>query len=234
MKASHEVLPDARSDALSEEQLEALDVVANCTMNRERELVGANGYGRELGFDPLPWLRARPRPARWLDLCCGSARALLIAARTLEEAGVRDIELIGVDLVGMFHGRHPGVQLIVSPLRSLPPPAGRCDLISIVHGLHYVGDKLGTLERVTGWLKPDGRLVAQLDLDHVLVHARKHRRRLLDRLRAAGVRWDPRRHRISIEGPPRAPLGLIFVGARRGGPNYTGQPAVRSDYRWSP
>ncbi len=221
---------------LSEEQLEALDVVANCTMNRERELVGANGYGRELGFDPLPWLRARPRdhvaPARWLDLCCGSARALLIAAQRLEEAGARDIELIGVDLVGMFRGRHPRVRLLVSPLRLLAP-VGPCDLISIVHGLHYVGDKLGTLQRVAGWLKPDGQLVAQLDLDHVLIDARKHRRRLLAQLRAAGFRWDSRRHRISIEGPPRASLDLVFVGARRGGPNYTGQPAVCSDYRWT-
>ena len=41
-------------------------------MNRERSLTGSNGYGRELGFDPIAELKPRAsegRPAAWLDLC---------------------------------------------------------------------------------------------------------------------------------------------------------------------
>jgi hypothetical protein len=37
---------------LSDDQLERSGVVANCRMNRERDLTGSNGYDRELGFNP--------------------------------------------------------------------------------------------------------------------------------------------------------------------------------------
>lgn len=40
-------------DLLDDDQLERSAVVANCRMNRERGLLGTNGYGRELGLDPL-------------------------------------------------------------------------------------------------------------------------------------------------------------------------------------
>lgn len=60
-------------------------------MNRERQLLGPNSYTRELGFNPLDWLRTRltddqrrafgSEQARWLDRCCGTGRAMLQAAR---------------------------------------------------------------------------------------------------------------------------------------------------------
>jgi len=71
---------------LDEEALTASAVVANRTMNRERQLAGVNSYERELGFQPPEWLRARPAGGdhraeetgvAWLDLCCGTGRALL-------------------------------------------------------------------------------------------------------------------------------------------------------------
>ena len=34
-------------------ELEDSPVVANCSMNRERDLLGSNGYDIELGFNPL-------------------------------------------------------------------------------------------------------------------------------------------------------------------------------------
>ena len=46
---------------LSDEELERSAVVANCRMNRERDLVGTNGYDKELGFDPLDVLKERAR-----------------------------------------------------------------------------------------------------------------------------------------------------------------------------
>lgn len=38
---------------LGDAELEASAVVANCAMNRERQLAGVNSYARELGFNPL-------------------------------------------------------------------------------------------------------------------------------------------------------------------------------------
>ncbi|WP_232837191.1 class I SAM-dependent methyltransferase [Lentzea terrae] len=38
------------------------------------------------------------------------------------------------------------------------------DLVTCVHGLHYVGDKLGLLVRAASWLVPGGRFVANFDV----------------------------------------------------------------------
>jgi hypothetical protein len=65
-------------DLLADAQLERSAVVANCRMNRERDLLGSNGYDKDLGLDPLDFLRGRAASGRrtaWLDLCCGTGRA---------------------------------------------------------------------------------------------------------------------------------------------------------------
>src|SRR6516165_1490821 len=90
---------------LSDHELERSSIVANCRMNRERDLAGSNGYDRELGFNPLDFLRGRAADGRetaWLDLCCGTGQALIQAAG-LVHAERLDVEIVGVDLVGMFH-----------------------------------------------------------------------------------------------------------------------------------
>ena len=64
---------------MGDEELERSAVVANCRMNRERNLFGSNGYDRELGFDPIIFLKShthRGGPIAWLDLCCGSGGRL--------------------------------------------------------------------------------------------------------------------------------------------------------------
>ncbi len=89
---------------LGDDELERSSVVANCRMNRERVLTGSNGYSRDLGFNPLNFLRERlapDRPVAWLDLCCGTGKALVEAARISHSEGMA-IEITGVDLVGMF------------------------------------------------------------------------------------------------------------------------------------
>ncbi|MEU7729312.1 class I SAM-dependent methyltransferase [Streptomyces sp. NPDC040724] len=141
-------------------ELERTSVVANSTMNRERGLAGVNSYARELGLDPVAHLTARSATPSWLDLCSGEGRALREARSRLPAGAV----LTGVDLVG--------------PLAPAPAPAGpelltasvadwspyrTYDLITCVHGLHYVGDQLGLLARAASWLAADGLLVAHLD-----------------------------------------------------------------------
>jgi SAM-dependent methyltransferase len=216
-------------------------------MNRERGLTGFNSYARELGFNPLDVLTARlaeadeagqPGAQRvgWLDLCCGVGRALFEAGQQLELARLAGrVDLVGVDLVGVFARTDvpvPNLDLICSSVVSFEP-ARDFDLITCVHGLHYVGDKLSVLTRAAGWLTPSGLLIADLDLTGVcLADGRPAGRQLVSRLRAAGFSYDSRRRRIRRTGPRDVRLPYAYLGADdKAGANYTGQPAVRSYYR---
>ncbi|WP_249037978.1 class I SAM-dependent methyltransferase [Actinoplanes italicus] len=201
---------------LDDSALHSSSVVANNAMNRERQLTGVNSYARVLGFDPVE--RAGNG---WLDLCCGSGRALIQAAGRIDPA-----RLTGVDLVDAFAPAPPGLTLVAAPIETWTP--GRAfDLITCVHGLHYVGDKLAVLARVLKWLAPAGTFVADLDLASI----KPGGRRLTALLKAAGVGYDGRRKRITCVGPRDLGLPYRYLGADdRAGPNYTGQPVVNSYY----
>ncbi|GAA2534743.1 class I SAM-dependent methyltransferase [Winogradskya humida] len=214
---------------LPDQALHASSVVANNAMNRDRNLTGVNSYERVLGFDPLAWIREHESAdPGWLDLCCGSGRALLQAATLQVRA-----ELIGVDLVDAF-AAGSGPTLIAAPLETWTPHRA-FDLITCVHGLHYIGDKLALLGRAVRWLTPGGRFVADLDLTSIrLPDGSPAGRRLTTQLRAAGLVYDTRHRRISCTGPRDLDLPYVYLGADdRAGPNYTGQPAVHSYYRAS-
>lgn len=83
---------DRQNALLEEARLEESAVVANCAMNRDRQLSGVNSYARELGFDPADAITsllaragdAAPGAVAWLDLCCGPP-----AGRTAAGGGVR-------------------------------------------------------------------------------------------------------------------------------------------------
>ncbi|MGK5552331.1 class I SAM-dependent methyltransferase [Actinomadura kijaniata] len=201
---------------LDDDALERSPVVANNAMNRERTL---RSYARELGVDVVA-----ARPARWLDLCCGTGRALFEAAALLP-----DTEIVGVDLVDRFLPAVPprNLRLVTASVAAWEPP-GAFDLVTCVHGLHYVGDKLGTLARAASWLTPDGLFVADFDVRGVRV---PDARRLAAELRANGFDHDPRRRRVRLRGRREIAFPYRYRGADdRVGPNYTGQPAVASFY----
>lgn len=227
-----------RPSLLDDETLRTSSVVANCAMNRQRQLTGVNSYTKILGFDPLRTLLATVDTGTgrsWLDLCCGTGRALLQASERLHQStATARVTLIGVDLVDAFepHPPRPGLSFVAAPVESWVPEQ-RFGLVTCVHGLHYLGDKLAVLARAVQWLTPTGRLVADLDLDSIrLSDGRPAGRRLTARLRAAGLNYDPRRHRISATGPHNLDLPYTYLGADdRAGANYTGQPAVNSYYR---
>jgi SAM-dependent methyltransferase len=228
-------------------------VVANCAMNRERQLAGVNSYTRELGFNPLDFVTAQaggvpavpalgapgpaaPAPAAaWLDLCCGTGRALIQAAGQLDQAGLAGrVSLTGVDLVPAFDPVPPSavnLRLVCAAVATWLPDRA-FDLITCVHGLHYVGDKLTVLARAAGWLTPTGRFVADLDLSAIqLPGGRAATRRLASRLRTAGFSYDSRRRQISCTGRRDIRWPYTYRGADdHAGPGYTGQPAVHSYY----
>ena len=227
-----------RDGLLDDQELRASSAVANCTMNRERQLAGVNSYTRVLGFDPMAWLTASADPTGsvgWLDVCCGTGLALVQAAVRLErEDLLHQVALVGVDLVDSFAPAPPnaGLSLVTGPVETWTPPRA-FDLVTCVHGLHYLGDKLGVLARVVRWLTPTGRFIADLDLDSIrLANGHPAGRRLAAQLRTAGLVYDARRHRISCTGPRELDLPYTYLGADdHAGANYTGQPAVHSHYQ---
>ena len=210
---------------LDDETLERSAVVANCRMNRERNLVGSNGYDKELGLNPLDFLRGRVasghHPA-WLDLCCGTGKALIEAARIVHAEGVGSrIEIVGVDLVGMFATPDldlEGLRFVEASLRTWRPE-GRFDLITCVHGLHYIGDKLGLITRAATWLIEDGRFVANLALENGKVADEPNSgRKLVADLRRQGLKYDRRHRLVACRGWKILELPYKYLGAETIGP----------------
>lgn len=222
---------------ISDSELTASSVVANSTMNRERGLSGVNSYTRELGFDPAAWLREHGGAAPgWLDLCSGEGWALIEAARVLPVGA----ELTGVDLVGPLvpplgtAGRGDGraeVGLVTAALADWAPERSY-QLITCVHGLHYLGDQLGAIARAASWLAPDGRFAAHFDPESVRrPDGSGAARVVLAALRAAGFEYRSRRHLLLLDGGRPVALPFGYAGADpSAGPNWTGQPAVGSYY----
>jgi trans-aconitate methyltransferase len=207
-------------------------------MNRERNLIGSNGYSKEIGFNPVEFLRERvPQvgKAAWLDLCCGAGNGLIEAAHVIEDDGLAEkIAIVGVDLVGMFHppNRDQSRLRLVAASLSYWSPTDSFDLITCVHGLHYIGDKLGLVSRAISWLTDMGLFVANLDISNLkFVDSSAKARRVSTELRRVGLEYDRRRRRVICRGKRTITLPYRYLGADdQAGPNYTGQPAVDSYY----
>jgi len=202
-------------------------------MNRERDLLGSNGYDIEIGFNPLEFLCARAvgsDSAKWLDLCCGTGRALDQAAA--EIASCRSpITITGVDLVGMFSAQSiPGRLWLIEASLSQWSADEDYDLITCVHGLHYVGDKLDLIARAASWLCPKGIFVASLDASNIVVDGFS-KRVVINALRDAGFEYSTRKKLLKIDGPRDAVFPFRYLGGDdRAGSNYTGQAAVNFHY----
>ena len=210
-------------------------------MNRERNLCGSNGYDRELRFNPIEYLRnlaepdcGRSEPLRWLDLCCGTGTALVEAAG-IASAEHLLLEIVGVDLVDMFQQhKFPRLKFVVASLAEWQPD-GQFDLVTCIHGLHYIGDKLGLICRCANWLKDGGRFVANIDMANIVYDGRPSNRIVTRELRKSGFEYTSRTRllQFTADQKPEPQLPFHYLGADdQSGPNYTGQPAVNSHY-WS-
>jgi SAM-dependent methyltransferase len=220
------------------EELERSEVVANAAMNRQRNLRGGNSYEKELGFSPLEFLQKsllKHPSVAWLDVCCGSGRALVQAAQLCRDLGFSArANLTGIDLVPMFEGIPPEIDFLSLENSSFTTwqPAQRFDLITCIHGLHYVGDKLSAIQKAAGWLRDDGLFVAHLDYANLqLEGSRNPRIRMGKDLRQAGFLYESRHHRLLCRGAKEVSLPYRYLGANdQAGPNFTGQRAVDSHY----
>jgi SAM-dependent methyltransferase len=214
--------------------LEQSSIVANCRMNRERNLCGSNGYSRDLRLNPMDFLQdavAENGAARWLDLCCGTGTALVEAGRLIDSKNLA-VEVIGVDLVGLFISSSSKRVTLIQASLSDWQPTGTFDLITCVHGLHYIGDKLRLVSRARSWLTETGRFVANLDMANLKLPGRRSSSRLFaSELRAAGFHYSFRQKLLQADGGRELALPFRYLGADdQAGPNYTGQPAVDSYY----
>ncbi|MFJ2829436.1 class I SAM-dependent methyltransferase [Streptomyces sp. NPDC087263] len=216
---------------IKDDELAGHSVVANSAMNRERVLAGVNSYTRELGFAPTDFLNESDRRSApsWLDLCSGEGLALREAAKRLPQAALTGVDLVGPRLRAALPD---GLELITADLGGWSAER-RYDLVTCVHGLHYIGDRLALLERAASWLTGTGLLVAHLDPSTLRrPDGGDASRPVLAALRAAGFHYSTRHHRLSLRGGRRITLPFTYLGADpHAGPNYTGQPAVASYYR---
>ena len=221
---------------LWDDALERSSVVANCQMNRQRTLTGSNGYAKELRLNPLDVLLGRVgAKVRWLDLCCGEGKALVEAARIFDGQGLENkFEIVGVDLVAPPCPSEPKFSCLRLIQASLTQwrPTERFDLITCVHGLHYIGDKLGLIARAVSWLADDGQFVGNLDLSNIkFADGRVASRVVARELRQAGLEYDNRTKLLRCSRRTEAQLPFRYVGADdQAGPNYTKQPVVDSHY----
>lgn len=223
---------------LDDGSLERSPVVANSRMNRERGAVGVNSYEKDLRFDSIDFLADRLHSAdstSWLDLCCGRGRALIEANEALQiRHGPRSVALHGVDLVDLFDDASQCNTFVKLESVSLHQweATRKYDLITCVHGLHYVGDKLSLIERAAGWLTIEGMFLANLDLVNLrFSDGQPMGREIAKRFRDYGLTYNRRRHLLSCVGTKALSFDYVYVGADdTAGPNYSGQEAVDSYY----
>lgn len=225
---------------LSDRLLENSSTVANSLMNRERACLGGNSYQKELCLDIPEYLKTRlpaEKQAAWLDLCCGSGKALIEAANVLAAQNLSSkMKIIGVDLVSMFDSFPPELDclhLIESSAAAFRPDCG-FDLITCVHGLHYIGNKLAFLQKAVSLLKADGIFLANLDLANFkYADGKPAGRAVAKEFRKFGFEYQSKKHLLARKGRAEINFKFQYLGADdEAGPNYTGQRAVDSFYAY--
>lgn len=226
-------------ELLDNHALENSSIVANSLMNRERVCCGGNSYQKELSFDILEFLKMRSQTQNqiaWLDICCGQGKALVEAAKFLADQKLNsDIKITGVDLAGMFQKFPPELnflQLIETSFETYET-LDNFDLITCVHGLHYIGDKLGFLQKAISLLKTDGIFLANLDLTNFKIsNGELASGKIVKELRKCGFEYNSKKHLITCEGKKKIAFKFEYAGADdQAGVNYTGQAVVDSYYK---
>jgi ubiquinone/menaquinone biosynthesis C-methylase UbiE len=212
---------------LSEAELIWSSIVANSRMNRARNASGINSYEQEFKFKPEIFLQTyieKYGQVKWLDLCCGEGKALIQAATYLSEKGLQDkATLIGFDLIEND-----------SPIIKVKSVVDwyaddKYDLITCVHGIHYVGDKLKVLQTAFESLTPEGVFLANLDLNNIQIDQTENY--LTNIFKKNKIEYSSKTRILTCKGPKMIDFAVRYKGATdQAGPNYTGQEAVTSFY----
>ncbi|SHM04048.1 Methyltransferase domain-containing protein [Chitinophaga jiangningensis] len=222
---------------LTESELIWSAVVANNRMNRKRKATGVNSYEKDLGFNPeayLDNLLEQGSEVSWLDLCCGEGNALLqYASKVALNDQQNAVKLTGVDLVDQFQTIPSFVHCLHFETQSLVAWSSdmQYDLITSVHGFHYVGDKLKALLVALKSIKEYGMLIANFDLDSIKIDNAESFRYFKKLFKENNIEYNVRKRLLVCKGPRYLDFRLTYRGADdTTGPNYTGQAAVDAYY----
>ena len=228
---------DVKTTLLNENELIWSPVVANNRMNRERQASGINSYEQETDFRPEDWLqnRLQHQPnVRWLDICCGQGNALLQVADEMAQQQLQHrVQLVGLDLVNFFTPIPPNITCLQFVTGSIVSwvPSQTYDLITCIHGLHYVGDKLKVIAQLINQLNPNGLFIANFDLASVIVNQQPQSPEVETWFRQNDIRYESDKKRIQAQGGQVTPFAGSYAGASdQAGKNYTGQEAVNAYY----
>ena len=106
------------------------------------------------------------------------------------------------------------------------------DLITCVHGLHYIGNKLEIIIKYINYLKRDGLFIGNLDTNNIFDEmGNKLGRKINSFLRMNGIEYDTRKRILRSVGNVDVKLPFQYLGADdKFGKNYTGQKVVASYY----
>ena len=232
------IIKDIPNRLLDDKTLAWSATVANNRMNRKRKATGINSYEKDIQLNPITFLEGRTKQSdvQWLDLCCGEGNALIETAHHFQTKKTSlPIHLTGIDLVDYF-GDAKGLDRFLT-LKSLNLsdwlPSQKYDLITCVHGLHYVGDKLGLILKASSALKPNGLFIGNLDLENIKIEGYAKSTKLIKTyFKDQKISCQSRQKLIKIEGGKRIDSKFGYLGADdKAGPNYTGMEVVHSFYK---
>jgi SAM-dependent methyltransferase len=222
---------------LSENELVWSWVVANSKMNRKRNASGVNSYEKELKIKPEVFLEEYIRQfgsVKWLDICCGEGKALIQAAEYLATKALQNKAILkGIDLVEAFHPIPPSITCVELEVKSIVEweATEQYDLITSVHGIHYIGDKLKVLSAILERLSEQGIFIANLDLNNIHFLNGDADKHLKDIFKQYNVQYNTRSRLLTCKGPRQINFNVSYKGANdEVGPNYTGQDSVCSVY----
>ncbi|MCU0447143.1 MAG: class I SAM-dependent methyltransferase [Microscillaceae bacterium] len=224
---------------LNHQTLEKSAIVANNRMNRERGVVGINSYAKDLKINILNYLHQKIKTqgkASWLDLGCGSGKALVETAQYFAQKDLSQlIDIQGIDLVDRYiptADSYPHLKLTTQSLHDWQ--AGQAyDLITAVHSLHYLGDKLSAIQKAVSALTPQGLLLANLSWENIhLMNPSKDNSLIMKHLKQNKLLYRAQSHLLICEGKKDLILPFEYLGADdQAGANYTGQAVVNSYYQ---
>jgi ubiquinone/menaquinone biosynthesis C-methylase UbiE len=221
---------------LNEAELEWSAVVANNSMNRERKATGVNSYEKDCKLNPFEFIKNRKNEStiHWIDLCCGKGNALIEVAKYLQNNDLgKKTFLKGIDLVDYF-GDYKGFKNLTFETLNLSKWQPECayDLITMVHGLHYVGDKIGLIIKAASTLKKDGIFMANLDIKNIeITNSKNTKKALKSYFDESKINYNARTKMLTIIGAKNIENRFSFIGADdKAGINYTGQSVVDSFY----
>lgn len=223
---------------LNEKELIWSTTVVNNRMNRGRQAFGVNSYEKEIGINIADYIIQHLRPNktfRWLDACCGEGNALLQVAAYLKENNLQEnVSLIGVDLIDFFNEGAEVYDFVRFETQSLVDwtPEGSYDLITCIHGLHYIGDKLCVIKNLINALSEEGMFFASLDIKNIEIAGIEEKNLVKQLFQPQNITLNKKKNLLLAKGGQKIQLSPTYLGAKDNiGPNYTGQPAVLSIYR---